>query len=56
MIKSSADARERQKIEKAAEEARKKERDKALEWKRNIDLNTWRTDLYGKEEKLLINW
>ena len=53
LIKSSADARERQKVEKAAEEARKKEKAEALEWKRQNDLETWRLELYGKRREII---
>ena len=53
MIKSSADARERQKAEKAAEDARKQAKAEALEWKRLNDLDAWRTELYGKRREII---
>ena len=53
LIKSSADARERQKAEKAAEDARKQAKAEALEWKRLNDLDAWRTELYGKRREII---
>lgn len=53
LIKSSADARERQKAEKAADDARKQAIAEALEWKRKTDLESWRVDLYGKRREII---
>ena len=53
LIKSSADARERQKLEKAAEEAKKQAAAEALEWKRTNDLEGWRAGLYGKRREII---
>ena len=53
LIKSSADARERQKVEKAAEDARKKAASEALEQRRQCDLEGWRVELYGQRRNII---
>lgn len=53
LIKSSADARERQKAEKAAEDAKKQATAEALEWKRKNDLEGWRAEIYGKRKEII---
>jgi len=53
LIKSSADARERQKAEKAIEDAKKQAIAESLEWKRRTDLSGWRRDLYNKRTELI---
>jgi actin-related protein 5 len=53
LIKSSADARERQKAEKAAEDSKKQAAAEALEWKRNTDLEGWRAEIYGKRKEII---
>lgn len=53
LIKSSADARERQKAEKAAEDARKQAAAEALERRRKTDLEGWRVELYGKRKEII---
>lgn len=53
LIKSSADARERQKAEKAAEDAKKQATAEALEWKRKNDLDGWRAEIYGKRKEII---
>lgn len=53
LIKSSADARERQKAEKAAEDAKKQAAAELLEHKRATDLEGWRSDIYGKRWEII---
>jgi actin-related protein 5 len=53
LIKSSADARERQKAEKAAEDAKRQALSESLERKRLTDLSAWRLQLYTKRTDLL---
>lgn len=53
LIKSSADAREKQKIEKIAEDAKRQAAAKLLELKRIQDLEGWRGEIYGKRRELI---
>lgn len=53
LIKASADARERQKAEKEASEAKRRAESDALEQLRLHDLAAWRRQLYGKRRELL---
>ena len=53
LIKSSADAREKQKIEKMAEEEKRQTAAKLLELKRIQDLEAWREEIYGKRRELI---
>ena len=53
LIKSSAEARDRMRAEKAAAEEEKARNAAALAWRRANDLPGWRAELYGRRAELI---